>query len=182
MALTVEDGTGLSVADSYVALTYADAYAEARAWADWEAAGDDEKESALRQAAVYIDTIARYKGVRLKADQEREFPRSGLTDWSSYPVTGLPKRVRDAAVELARKALTESLYVDLDRGGQVASESVGPVSVSYFNGAPVGKMFRAAMQLLEPYVRDKSALYVSGAPASASGENFALGMHDGSDT
>jgi hypothetical protein len=184
MPLIVEDGTGLDEADAYVSVSYSNTFAESRGWTDWIAATDAACETAIREATAYIDTIARFKGLRLKASQMREFPRSDLADWSGYLVTGVPTRVKHATMELARKALSESLYVDLDRGGQVSAESVGPISVSYMPGAPVGKMFRAAMQLLEPFMRDRNQLYSmadSGAATVPEQPIFSIGMHDTGD-
>jgi len=184
MPLTVENGTGLSEADSYTGLTYGTTYAENRGWADYLAATDAAREKAHREAFAYINTVVRYKGTRLTANQAGEFPRADLADWSGFVVTGVPTRVKHAEMELARKALSESLYVDLDRGGLISAESVGPISVSYQPGAPVGKMFRAAMALLEPYVRDRNQLYAianSGAATVPENPVFEIGMHDGGD-
>lgn len=184
MPLTVENGTGLAEADSYTSLNYGTAYAENRGWADYLATTEAAREKAHREAFAYINTIARYRGTRLTADQAGEFPRNELVDWSGFTVTGVPTKVKHAEMELARKALSESLYVDLDRGGMVSAESVGPISVSYQPGAPVGKMFRAAMMLLEPYVRDKAQLHAianSGAATVPESPVFEIGMHDGGD-
>jgi hypothetical protein len=179
--LIVEDGAGLATADAYASVSAYRLY-----WADRgidvTADTDAKVEAGLRVGADYIDTIARYKAARLNAGQAREFPRAGLTDWSGYLVTGVPKRVQWANIELARIAQTETLYTNLDRGGRISAQSLGPISVSYAGDAPVGKVFRAAMQLLEPYVRGGSpdtlaASVVEGAPAAL----FAIGMHDGSD-
>lgn len=181
MVLIVEDGTGLVNADAYTSVSAYRLY-----WADRgidvTAETDAKIEAGLRTGADYIDTIARYKAARLTAGQAREFPRLGLADWSGYPVEGVPKRVQWANIELARIAQTESLYTNLDRGGRVSAQSVGPISVSYQADAPVGKTFRAAMQLLEPYIRTAGAetlatSVVTGAPTAL----FSIGMHDGSD-
>lgn len=152
MALIVEDGTGKADADSYVSLAAFKAYCDGRGYS-YGTTSDAVLEQKLRLATDYVDTIFRYKGVRLIASQAREFPRTSLIDFSGYEVTGLPPRVVRATCELAFKGITEDLYVDLDRGGRVTSESVGPISVSYAPDAPAGKMFRFAENLLKPYIR-----------------------------
>lgn len=182
MTLIVQTASGLSTADSYQTLLELDAYAEARGWADWLSADDEKKEAAAREATIYLDTIARYKGVRVNADQSTEFPRADLVDWSGYTITGVPGRVKRAHSLLAYRALSEGLYVDLDRGGAIASESVGPVSVSYRGDAPIGKMFREAMQLLAQYVRDPTELHMPYPGGTSKGETFAVGMHDGGES
>lgn len=177
MALLVEDGTGKTEADAYVTLAEFRSYCSNRAMR-YEAE-DYAIEAAIRSATEWIDTQARYKGARLKATQMREFPRSGLSDWSGYEVTGVPSRVKWACCEAAYKALTEPLYQDLDRGGMVTSESVGAVSVSYAADAPAGKVFMAAVNMLKPYVRGNSELKFSPMEAPASGGvGISIGMHD----
>lgn len=179
MALIVENGTGLLDADAYVAL------AEFKTWCSnrgyrWEDKEDFEIENSIRLATGYIDTLGRYKGVRLKAEQTLEFPRDGLIDWSSHLITGVPHRVKQACCELAYKGLFEALYKDLDRGGRITSESVGPISVSYADDAPAGKVFTFARQLLEPYLRDPEQVLFDPMAATPSyqGTFAAVGMHD----
>jgi hypothetical protein len=154
MALIVEDGTGKADAESYLTVADFKAYCDARG-IPYTGKGDPEIEQKLRIATGYIDTVERYKGSRVKDTQSLEFPRDGLTDWGGLVVTGVPGRVKQACAELAFKAFSENLYVDLDRGGKVASQSVGPISVSYAADAPAGKSFVSAMKLLEPYFRDR---------------------------
>lgn len=122
MALVVEDGTGLSNADSYESLTDADTYATNYGLTDWSALAaspgvdDAKKEVALRNATLNIDIARIYLSEKLKDTQSLEFPRKD-TD------IGMPERVRQAAVILA------NLYiqgVDLDEVAEVISEiSVG---------------------------------------------------------
>lgn len=153
MALTVEDGTGLTNADSYLSLAAFKAQCDAWGYS-YAGKTDPQLEVALRQASAYIDTKWRYKGNRLTAGQALEFPRSDLYDWSSYAVTGVPTRVKQAVAELAFKGLSASLHEDLDRGGMVTSEAVGPIKVTYSDKAPAGKTFTAAQSFLAPYIRD----------------------------
>lgn len=153
MALIAEDGTGKADAEAYQ--TVAEFRAHCAAFGlDLTGKTDTDCEVALRKAFSFIDTINRYKGVRLTAGQAGEFPRTGCTDWSGFELVGVPVRVKKASGWLAFTALSEELYTDLDRGGMVTSESVGPISTSYAADAPVGKTFRQAEQLLKPLVRE----------------------------
>jgi hypothetical protein len=190
MTLAAQNDAGaVADADSYLSQAAFETYSENRNRV-LSAFSDEAIEAALRAATQYIDTISRWRGTRLGAGQSTEFPRAGLADWSSYAVTGVPKRVKDACAELAWASLAagEELYVDLDRGGRVASESVGPISVSYFADAPAGKSYRAAMQLLKQYMRDASQAYPgftggaagqadAGAAPTEMNPLFDIGMH-----
>ena len=176
MTLIVEDGTGLVDGESYLSLVTFKAYCDGRGM-DYAGSTDAVLEQKLRIATGYIDTVKRYKGQRLLASQALEFPRESLTDFGGLAVTGVPKRVKDACAELAFKAISANLYTDLDRGGMVQSESVGPISVSYMEGAPAGMSFTSAMKLLEPYFKDPNA---AGAPyfAPVSDPYFSLTTDD----
>jgi hypothetical protein len=154
MALVVEDGTGLSDAESYISVAQYKAYADGRGY-DHSALSDTQIEQKLREGAQFVDTIGRFKGVQLVSTQALEWPRSGCIDWSGNTVSGVPKRVKDAQAEATYKAQSGALYTDADRGGMIKSESVGPISVTYMDGAPATKLFTAVMNLLKPYFRAK---------------------------
>jgi hypothetical protein len=179
VALIVENGTGLANADAYISLGEFKAFCSDRnyRWEDYE---DFAIESSIRLATGWIDTYSRYKAARLLPAQALEFPRSGLQDWSGYDVTGVPARVKQACAELAFKGLSEPLYEDAARGGMVKSESVGPISVTYEDGAPVGKVWQFAVNLLKPYVRDPDQLASSTFTVSPDQADsiFSVGMND----
>lgn len=177
MALTVETGTGSTTADSYVALADFKAYCDGRGYS-YAGTADTVLEQKLRLATDYVDTVFRYKGVRLLSGQAREFPRTTLIDDSGYEITGVPARVVRATCELAFKGITEDLYVDLDRGGRVTSESVGPISVSYAADAPAGKTFRFAENLLKPYIRGDMDLMNPVFFGTSDEASFVKGMDD----
>jgi hypothetical protein len=154
MALIVEDGTGLANAESYVSVADFKAFCDGMGYSYAFIESDTDLEIALRKATAYVDGKFRYKGTRLLASQMLEFPRSGCVDWSGFEATGVPARVKRATSELAFKSFKVTLNDDLDRGGMVKSESVGPISVTYVDGAPAGKVFMQAKNYLDPYIRD----------------------------
>ena len=184
MTLIVEDGTGLANADSYVSLVTYDAYLTARGLTGGT---EGENEIDLRLATEFVDTFRRYKGTRTASAQNRQFPRTGLTDWDGHTVTGIPNRVMDATCYLASQARANgALYEDLDRGGRIRSESVGPISTTYMDDAPAGKVYTVVEKLLAPYVRDTKDTRPTPffSPANTTDENtaraayFTVGMHD----
>ncbi len=160
MALIVQTIAGSSSADAYVSAAAFATYCENRN-RSLDTYEDEAIEAAIRQATTYIDTRWRYKAITLVAEQSTEFPRDGLTDWNGRAVTGVPARVVNATCELAWAGLSQGIdfYEVLDRGGMIASESVGPISVSYAFNAPAGKLFQAAAQLLAPFIRSNQDAY-----------------------
>jgi hypothetical protein len=176
MALTVENGTGLEEADSYISLAFFKQFCDDRGY-DYSEKTDPEIEQKLRLATGYIDSQFRFKGNRAGGIQALEFPRLNLIDWSGITITGLPRRVKQACAELAFKALSTDLYQDQNRGGKTKSESVGSLSVTYADDAPTGTVFQFAWNLLKPYVRDPE---VRGVPFFGGGTDgyFQTGLMD----
>lgn len=102
--LTVEDGTGLANADSYLSLAEADAYfasyvSEAANEA-WASTSDDEREVALRVATRDLDLLygSRYLGSPVTTTQALLFPRIAPGP--------LPSRLKHATAELAALAIS----------------------------------------------------------------------------
>ena len=122
MALITEDGTGRDDAESYVTVAYADNYATAHGLSAWTGA-DAVKEAALRNATQYIDTTYNFRSAKSYQYQALEFPRQ-LWDWDLSPEMS---RLFAATVELAVKALTESLFADVEPS-VVTRVTVGPIT------------------------------------------------------
>ena len=122
MALIVEDGTGLDTAESYISVADAGTYCTAHGLTAWTGV-DAVKESALRNATQYIDTMYNFRSAKSYYLQALEFPRQ-MWDWDDDP---LMNRLRSATVELAVKALTESLFADVEPS-VVTMVKVGPIT------------------------------------------------------
>lgn len=126
MALVVEDGTGLADAEAYISVADADTYFAARGNATWAALTTEAKEQALRLGADYMGAVygPRWCDDRLTATQALDWPRG---------VQGVPEAVKRANAELAVRASAGPLLAD--QGAAVQSETVGPISVTYAEGA-----------------------------------------------
>ena len=156
MSLIVEDGTGKNNADAYVALAECDAYHVNLGNSDWEIDEEDsanvaKRENAIKKATAFIDMRygGRFKGVRSTAEQALLFPRYGISDNDGYVLENVPTAVKRATCEAALKLfLGTDLMPDLDRGGKVISETVGPISTTYSSGAPAGTKYEMIENLL----------------------------------
>lgn len=167
----VEDGTGKSDAISYVTTAEADEYWGRRGSTAWGALTNGQKKRALVLATDYMGQVyrLRWKGVRTVSTQALDWPRafverddyrySGLNGYTTidgqyyYPSNEVPAEVKRACCELALKAVTTTLLADV--GAQVKSETVGPISVTYADGARQNTAYKAvdgtlAMFLLSP--------------------------------
>lgn len=134
MAFTVETGTGLSTANSYLSVADFKAYHDDRG-NDYSASSDTEIEQALVKSSDYIDTRYVFIGVRLNASQSMEWPRSNAYYLDGRPASGVPAEVQEATAEYAFRALTATLAPDpvYDASGfmlESSSDEVGPIKTS----------------------------------------------------
>lgn len=145
MTLIVEDGTGLSSAESYVSVATATTYHAALGNTAWATATlvEADVEVALRRATQYIDSHYRFRGEPLTSTQALAFPRDlGLT----WPI----RRLTHATCELALRALSGTLHADQDDRA-VTREKIGPIEVDYGSPQFAGQTrYAVADDLLAP--------------------------------
>ena len=159
MALEVEDGTGKSNAESYISVADADAYFALRSGNEWAVtwaaiASDDLKESALRDATEFMASRygLRWKGDRVSADQALDWPRECVEAYGfSLASDAVPLTVQRVCAEYAARASTGSLQADV--GAQVKQETVGPISVTYADGARQTTAYKLLDAKLSPYLQ-----------------------------
>ncbi len=141
MALTVEDGTGLSTANAYVAVTFVDGYHTERCNDGWLGAVS-EKEAAIIKATEYIDRAFCFQGGVILDTQALAWPRNQVVDdeFRLVPDDSVPVLVQRATAEMALAALT---LTDLEPRVETArllrrTERVGDVSTAMtFDGGVV---------------------------------------------
>ena len=134
MAFTVEDGSIVSGANSYLSVADADTYHSDRGNAAWTGT-TAVKQAALIKATDYIEQkyAGRWQGSYTDDDQELEWPRSGLC----YPDEDvIPKELKNAVAILALEALSDDLNPALDRGGAIKREKVDVIETEYMSWAP----------------------------------------------
>ena len=154
--MTVEDGTGLSAANSYASVDEADAYHSLRGHTAWT--GDDaDKEAALVRATSYIDGeySSRWPGFRSSGTQALDWPRSGAADSDGYLQEGVPAAVKVATIEAALIELTDagSLSVAQERGGAIIREKVGPIETEYASTAPSSTLYPSIKMALSRLIK-----------------------------
>jgi len=154
VALICEDGSIVAGAESYISVADADTYFTARANAAWDALADADKEAALRKATDYMTGRygLRWKGDRVSELQALDWPRSSayangfLIDSGSVPVA-----IQRACAELAVRASADDLAPDV--GAQVKQEVVGPISVTYADGARQDTRYALVDSMLAAYLK-----------------------------
>jgi len=161
MAFVVEDGTGLSNSNAYISVSFYDTYIADRGIVV-AASTTAQKEQAIVVASDYLDTQFIFLGSKKLSTQAMEWPRTGVIDITSgqaIPSTIVPPIVQRTVAELVAKIRNgEVLLQDLARGGEVKSESVGPISVTYKDSAPAGITYRIT-GLLKGVIRPSDPAY-----------------------
>lgn len=133
---TVEDGTCVSGANSYISLEEANQYQTNKGRSDWLALTDEEKLTSLIKGTQYVDALYTWKGRRKYQSQELSFPRVMLRDRDGFIVDGIPKAIRQAVCEAAFYGYQAELFTTHSENGQIKRQKVdGAVEVEYFNAS-----------------------------------------------
>lgn len=108
---TVEDGTGISGANSYVTLEEANDYIEVNAFAatTWDDLEDDAKEKLLVRSSKYLDNIVTWNGTKSEQESGLRWPRTGVYDDDGFliPDDVIPQVLKDAVCELASYLMSD---------------------------------------------------------------------------
>lgn len=171
MTLTVEDGTGLPSANSYISVADADAYFAERGNAAWAALDNAAKEVALIQGTEFIDLRwgQKLKGGQVSTEQALAFPRSGVysAQGALYSADSVPRRVALACCEYALQSTAGALYGTpaAPSSGEVKKKKVqvGPVvtETEYFDGATgsVGMLsVPKADAYMKPFIKSRAGV------------------------
>lgn len=144
MAIVVETGEGLADAECFISVADADSYFSLRGNAVWAALLTPAKEAALRLSTDYMESMygAKWCGERKTDTQALSWPRTGTV----APDDVVPQAVARVNAELAVRASQGALLADA--GAQVKQETVGPISVTYADGARQQTSFAAVIALL----------------------------------
>ena len=147
--MVVEDGTGLSNADSFVSVAYADTYFSTRNVTTW--ASLTNKEALLIKATDYIEAVysESWKGVTLNDTQSLSFPRI-IDDATVYP-----DRLLKAVCELALKANDGDLLVDVEQ--RTVEEKVDVITVKYAEYSDQKTQYSMVYGLISPYLLSTGA-------------------------
>jgi hypothetical protein len=128
MALIIEDGTGVSGANSYITV------AEARAFADLRnlllPSGDAQLEILIVKAFDYLEALD-YKGEEANPPQDASFPRKNLyIQGVLFSESQVPFKLKQAQCQLSFEATSFDLQPTGD-GREVLKEKVDVIEVQY---------------------------------------------------
>jgi hypothetical protein len=120
-SFSVEDGSGVADATSYVSVQDADDIltVNIHAGPEWTAASNDDKERLLSWASRYLDERARWFGTKAVETSALRWPRSGVKDQDDIEISDdvIPRQLQIATAEMARYLLSDDRSVERDQDG-----------------------------------------------------------------
>lgn len=135
MALVVEDGTGLSTAESYESVDNLKAYRPRGGLSIPVGTSDATLELALIRATAAIDSMFGDRwpaqSYKLTEGQALDWPRSYAWDRDWCPLTGVPTPVKRATCEAALVELGTLGALSESATTGIKSETVGPITTVY---------------------------------------------------
>lgn len=160
MALTIEDGSGVAGANSYIDVAAARAYAVTRGLT--LPAADGDVEALLIKSMDFIEAYrGDFQGLKTAATNSLQWPRTGVT-LDGYPLAedAIPQVLKDAQAQLAVDAQNADL-MPTGTGREVVMERVDVVQVQYAESGNTNPqpIFTKAEALLKPLF--KSGLFGS---------------------
>lgn len=169
--MITEDGTGIADADSYVdpASGFAVAYMGNHLYADeWEAADAARREAAVMTATRTLDGYYTWNGQRMYPEvQGLAWPRNGFYI-DRVSVSGLPKPIMEATLELALALLQRNRTSDTASGSQPVEKLVlgkGALELEFGND-PAARPTETS-NVIPPYVARLLRRYVSSGTGGA---------------
>lgn len=160
MALTVEDGTGLAGANSYVSLADALAYHTDRNHSAWISSDDATRTAALIDATLYIDRtyIYRWSGIKSTYSQALQWPRSWAVDINGYSISGIRQELKDAVCEAALVALSSDLNPSISAPVKRKSIGNGAIDTTYLVSDAEPTRYPLIEKILSPILTSSSDL------------------------
>lgn len=155
MALTIEDGTAKTNADSFATVAEAQAFATARNLTLPET--DAEIEKLLVKAADFLIGLEpHFQGFRVGLNQRLPFPRFNVIQNGYYVDSdAIPETLKEAQIRLAISANTTELRPD-GTGQEITREKIGPIETEYgkTGSGTVNPQFNQAMDFLKPLMKN----------------------------
>lgn len=136
MPLTIETGSLIAGANSYVSVADARAYAEVRA--STFPVDNAEAEAALIVAMDYLESLrAEYQGRKVDpTTQSLQWPRSGVViDGWQVPTDHIPKELIVAQIQLAIESAAGTDLMPTGDGREIIREKVDVLETEYAPGA-----------------------------------------------
>jgi hypothetical protein len=149
---------GAQNADSYNTLAELEAHFAKYGAPDsgWTGESDDAKCIAARNGVLWMDPEWEWTGsiTDRTLPQALAFPRVGLRDREGRIVADsvIPDGIKRLHAEVTKLVAEGKILLgELERGGQLTGETIGPLSFTYSEGAPGESIYPLLDKMAEPY-------------------------------
>jgi len=120
-SFVVEDGTGLTNANSYVSVQEASDYLISNnySYPTWDDLDTGDKQKLLSWASRYLDQRARWNGTKTVEDSGLRWPRTDVYDRDGILIEPdeIPEQLKEATNEMARYLMTNDRSQDRSQDG-----------------------------------------------------------------
>ena len=168
MTIVVENGTIVAGAQSYIDLTFTEAYWETHGEPDkWNCQDEVAQEAAILYATKYLETRYKFKGHIVDETQALSFPRSSFCDSEGRDIAGtgvIPEPIKEAVAELALRHVIRDLFLDNSPESRAVSRNkIADSEVELGNTRDLAK-FKYINLLLRDYIAsDDSCMKITRA-------------------
>lgn len=147
MALIIEDGTGVTNANSYETLVNIRAFATARG--ETLPTDDTELEALVIDAMDYIESFrSRFKGSKVSPTQPLQFPRNNVViEGYNYPSNEIPNDLKKALAQAVIEANSTDLQPNTAQA--IKRERVDVIEVEYQDSTSADVVFFKILNYLE---------------------------------
>lgn len=132
---TVEDGTGLSTATSYISITESNDLMEVNihAFAAWAAIQDTTKERVLAWASQYLDEHVRWNGTKTVDDSALRWPRTNVCtiDGIEIDANTLPNQLKIATAKVASVLAADDITANVTSTGELTRIKADVVELEF---------------------------------------------------
>jgi hypothetical protein len=161
MAITVENGSGLANAESYITVAEANSYHSLRGNTTWATITTEQAEQSLRRATDYLQQVygGLWYGYKTTDTQALDWPRENVPKYDTssgnyYTNNVIPQELKNACAEMAWKAAQGELLADLTQ--TVKREKIDVLEVEYSEFSPQSKRYLAIDSLLSRFMQQSS--------------------------
>lgn len=167
MTLIIEDGSGVSGANSYWSLSSISSYfTNIGKSSGWSTLATGQEAASIR-ATYYMESALDWIGTKALSTNSLEWPRRNVTDKNSYFIssTCIPLQIKWIQAELAYRFLNgDDPLPDNDTTGNVIREKVDVVEIQYDSGGAQQVPSQPYIDtLLKDWVRGKSSIIIQRA-------------------
>lgn len=161
MALTVEDGTVVTNANSYNTLVEIKAYAASRGFA--LPSTDSAIEIESNKAMDYLESKRdMYEGEKVSSLQELQFPRTDLViDGIDFPADEIPGILKKAQCQLICLSSSGVDLMPTITGGFIKKEKIGPIETEYSENFSLSPDMPTVDALLQPLYKSAGGFSLS---------------------